>query len=36
MSQFGLSDSSDNVLEEGNKLTSISIRDQKRGSSAHK
>ena len=26
MSQFGLPDSNDNVLEEGNKLTSISNR----------
>ena len=30
MSQFGLPDSNDNALEEGNKLTSISNRDQKR------
>ena len=29
MSQFGLLDSNDNVLEEGNKLTSISNQDQK-------
>ena len=36
MSQFGLLDSNDNVLEEGNKLTTISNRDRKRGSSTHK
>ena len=30
MSQFGLPDSNDNVLE-GNKLTGISNRDRKRG-----
>ena len=36
MSQFGLPDSTDNVLEEGNKLTSISNRDRKQGSSTHK
>ena len=36
MSQFGLPDSNDNVLEEGNKLTSISNQDRKRGSSTHK
>ena len=29
MSQFGLPDSNDNVLEKGNKLTSISYHDQK-------
>ena len=36
MSQFGVHDSNDNVMEEGNKLTSISNRDQKRGLSTHK
>ena len=36
MSQFGVPDSNDNVLEEGNKLTSISNRNRKRGSSTHK
>ena len=36
MSQFGLPDSNDNVLEEGIKLTSISNLDRKRGSSMHK
>ena len=32
MSQFGVSDSNDNVLEEGNKLTSISNLERERGS----
>ena len=36
MSQFGMPDSNDNVLKDGNKLTSISNRDQKRGSLTHK
>ena len=36
MTQFGLPDSNDNVLEEGNKLTSILNQDWKRGSSMHK
>ena len=29
MSQFGIPDPNDNVLEEGNKLSSISNRDRK-------
>ena len=36
MSQFGLPGPNDNLLEEGNKLTSISNRDRKRGLSTHK
>ena len=36
MSQFGLPDFNDNVLEEGNKLTSISNQDRKQGLSTHK
>ena len=36
MSQFGLPDSNDNVLEEENKLTSISNMNRKRGSSTRK
>ena len=36
MSQFGLPDPNDKVLEEGNKLASISNQEQKRGSSTHK
>ena len=36
MSQFGMPDANANVLEEGNKLASISNREWKRGSSTHK
>ena len=36
MSQFDVPDSNDNVLEEGNKLASMSNREGKRGSSTHK
>ena len=36
MSQFGLPDSNGNVLEEGNKLTSILNWKRKRVSSMHK
>ena len=36
MSQFGLPDYNDNILEEGNELASISNREQKQGSSTHK
>ena len=36
MSQFGVPHSNDNVLEEGNKLPSISNWERKRGSSTHK
>ena len=36
MSQFGLPDSNDNVLEEGNKLTNLSNLDRKRDSATHK
>ena len=36
MSQFGLPDSNNNVLDEENKLANISNRERKRGSSTYK